>query len=612
MVPVSQARVYKRSQFTNAGLCATPVGSACRRVLAASLVLSCALPAHAAPPDDWAKGRLLVVARAGLSAESLGKILKPHGGAASRVGQSNLHIVQLSANASETAVLARLAHNPHLKSAELDRRVRVALVSNDPYLGSAWHLAKINAPQAWDTSQGSGLMIAILDTGVLPTHPDLNLVPGWNFVENNSNTADVHGHGTLVAGAAAAMANNAIGVAGVAGSARIMPIRVADATGFAYYSTIASGVTYAADRGVRVVNVSIAGAYNSSAVQSAGQYLKGKGGLLVVGAGNSNANDGAAAMGSMIPVSATDANDAKASFSSFGSYVALAAPGVGIWTTNKSGSYGSASGTSMAAPVVAGTAALVMAAKPTLSSSQVESLLYSTALDLGSAGRDIYFGHGRVNAAAAVAAAANTAAADTQAPAVLISAPLGNSSVSGLVAVDVQASDNTGVVRVDLRVNGTTVASDTGTPFQFSWDASGTANGMATVTAVAYDAAGNSATSAPVLVNVANAVAADTTPPVLVITNPLGGSPVSGTVEVAVRAQHGRRQPAAGVQRLLQALAIQAGVDDDAVRPTTGLQQVAVGAEVAVAHGAHTVALPVRGCVGAQCTPPRKMLCAVM
>lgn len=537
MLPVHQARQDKRAFNTSFGLQANPVSAACRLLLATAVVASAALPAHAAPPDDWAKGRLLVMPRAGLSADALDKIVKPHGGKAERVGQSNLHIVQLPANASETAVLAQLAHNPHLKFAELDRRVSIAYSANDPYLGSEWHLAKINAPTAWDTSIGNGITIAILDTGVLPTHPDLSLVPGWNFVDNNSNTADVHGHGTKVAGAAAAMANNGIGVAGVAGSARIMPIRIADATGYASYSSIASGITYAADRGVRVANVSISGTYNSSAIQSAGQYLKSKGGLLVVGAGNSNADDGAPATGNMIPVAATDSNDAKASFSSFGSYVALAAPGVGIWTTTIDGAYGAASGTSLASPVVAGAAAVVMAAKPTLTASQVESLLFSTAVDLGTAGRDIYFGNGRINVAAAVHAATTTvAAADTQAPTVAISAPLVSSTVSSLVAVNVQASDNTSVNRVDLLVNGSVVASDTVSPFQFSWDSGKSANGSANLTAVAYDAAGNSKTSAGVVVNVANNVVADTTPPLVAITNPAAGSKVSGTVSVGVRA----------------------------------------------------------------------------
>lgn len=492
--------------------------------------------AIAAPTADWAPGRLIVMPRAGLSTADLAKVLRPHGGHAIRVGQSNLHIVQLRFGASETAVLAQLAHNPNLKFAELDRRVNSNLVANDTYFGSEWHLTKINAAAAWDQSQGNSITIAILDSGVLPTHPDLNQVGGWNFVDNNSNTADVFGHGTAVAGAAAAITNNGVGVAGVAGAAKIMPIRVSDSTGYAYYSAIASGVTYAADHGARVANASFSGVYASSSVQSAAQYLKNKGGLMVVSAGNSAANDGSPAITSMIPVSATDSSDLRASFSSFGSYVALAAPGVGIWTTGNDGTYRSASGTSFSAPITAGVIALMMAAKPTLSSSQVESLLFSTALDLGAAGRDIYFGYGRVDAAGAVRAAAASVATDTMAPTVSITLPLGNVSVSALVSVDVSAFDNVGVTKVELSINGTIIATDTIGPFQFSWDSTTAPNGMANLVAVAYDAAGNAKSSNAVAVNVANNVVADIAPPVVAIVNPGNGSKVSGTIAVGVNA----------------------------------------------------------------------------
>ena len=497
-----------------------------------------------------AKGRILVQARAGLSDRALAKILGENGGGRGRrMGRSDLHVIDLPEGA-EQAMVARLSRNPHVKFAEVDRLVRHDLVANDPYLGSQWHLATIKADAAWDLSQGSGITIAILDSGVLPTHPDLVQVAGWNFFDNNANTADANGHGTAVAGAAAAMANNGAGVAGVAGAARIMPLRVSDAAGYAYYSTIASAVTFAADNGARVANASFSGVYASASVQSAANYFKSKGGLLVVSAGNSGANDGAAATSAMIPVSATDSSDLRAGWSSFGSYVALSAPGVGIWTTSSDGGYRAASGTSFSAPITAGVAALVMAAKPSLSSAQVENLLYATAQDLGSAGRDIYFGHGRVDARAAVVAAAGTVAADTQAPAVSISAPLGSSSVSGLTTVDVSASDNVGVTKVVLQVNGSTVATDTASPFQFSWDTATVSNGAANLVAVAYDAAGNSKASASVSVNVANnvvvsppapapapaPVTSDTTPPVVAVVNPGNGNKVSGRVRVSTSA----------------------------------------------------------------------------
>jgi len=518
--------------------------------LLAAVLTTAALPgAQAAPPTEWAPGRILIETRAGLSQAALADVIRPHGGTSRRLGASNLHVVELPAGRSELSVLERLKQHPHLKFAELDRRVGPALVPNDPYLGSQWHVPRIQADLAWDAAAGTGVTVAICDSGVLPTHPDLVQVPGWNFVSNTANTADVVGHGTAVAGAAAAVINNGAGVAGVAGAARVMPGVVSDATNYAYYSTIASCVTYAADHGARVANASFAGVYASSAIQSAGNYLKGKGGLLVVAAGNSGANDGKPAITSMIPVSGTDANDRLASWSSFGSYVAVAAPGVGIWTTSADGSYRSASGTSFASPITAGVVALMMSANPALSAGTIESLLYSSAADLGTVGRDIYYGWGRVDAYAAVQAARAAVPTDTQAPVVAIAAPVGGSTVSGLVAVDVSASDNVGVTRVDLRVNGALIASDSVAPYQFSWDSGQWPNGTASLSAVAFDGVGNSKTSTAVSVNVANAIVADTTPPQVAISSPSNGSRVSGNLTVSVNASD--NAGAAGIRQAL-------------------------------------------------------------
>ncbi len=137
------------------------------------------------------------------------------------IPQIDVHVVELPAQASPTAIAHALKGHPHLKFAEPDMLVSPDFTPHDPYLGSAWHLPKIAAPQAWDSSTGSDMTVAILDTGVDSAHPDLaaKIVPGWNFYDNNSNTADVHGHGTAVAGTAAAAAG--MGVAAVLGPASI-------------------------------------------------------------------------------------------------------------------------------------------------------------------------------------------------------------------------------------------------------------------------------------------------------------------------------------------------------------------------------------------------------
>ncbi|MDE2371272.1 MAG: S8 family serine peptidase [Burkholderiales bacterium] len=517
----------------------TPLRLACAAALS---IFGAAIPTvhaqTAADTADYAPGRILVEPVAGLPEAALNKILNLVGGTATRIGKGPIRIVDLQAVGNEKASVALLAHHPLLRYAELDRKVQTSFVPNDPYYGSQWHLAKIGAPSAWDSTQGAGVTIGICDTGVLPTHPDLaaNLVPGWNFVTNSSDTSDVYGHGTAVAGTAAATINNGIGISGVAGTAKIMPLVVTDSTGLAYYSTLATCVTYAADHGVRVANVSFDSVYSSAAVQSAGSYLKSKNGLLIVGAGNKGTLISAPALTSMIPVSATDSSDTITSWSSYGPYVALSAPGLGIYTTTSSGGYASWWGTSFSSPIVAGVAAMMMSVNPALPNTQIESLLYSTAVDLGAPGRDIYYGYGRVNAAAAVAAAQAAAATDTVAPTASISAPLAGSSVSGLVAVAVNATDNVAVTQAVLLVNGQAVATDTASPWQFSWNSASVANGTATLSVQAYDAAGNVGTSAPVSVTVNNTVVVSTTPPVIQLTNPSSGAKVSGNVAVATSA----------------------------------------------------------------------------
>jgi len=509
----------------------------------ATAIATLATPAFAAQSEVFAPGRIIVEPKAGLTVAEFGKLLKANGaGSARKLGQSNIHVIDVP-HGSEKAIANKLKHNPHFKFAELDMRVELAATANDSYLGSEWHINKIGANTAWDSTQGAGVTIAILDSGVDAAHPDLagNLVPGYNTYDNNTNTADVCGHGTKVAGSAAAVTNNATGVAAVAGQAKIMPMRIAYNSSGACYgwiSSIASAVTWAADHGARIANISYANMPATASVISASNYMRSKGGLVFVSAGNYNRDEGFTPTTSMIAVSATDSADNRSSFSSYGSFVSLSAPGTGIYTTVQGGGYGAVNGTSFASPVAAAVGALVMAANPSLTPDQVQNILFTTAVDLGTAGRDIYFGYGRVNAAAAVAAAKAQPVADTTAPAVAITSPVGGSTVSGLVSIGVSASDNIGVARVDLKVNGTVVASDATGPYGFSWDSTGVANGINNLVAIAYDAAGNVTSSTAVSVNVANAVqppVADTVAPALTISNPTAGV-VSGTVSVNLNA----------------------------------------------------------------------------
>lgn len=512
-------------------------GQGMHRHLLLSLVCA-TLYAGTTPPVDaagttngWAPGRLLVQTRPGLPAAELNKILKPHGGKAiGRIQGIDVHVVQLPAHASEKAVAALLARNKHLQFAELDRVVAPAATANDTYYSKAWHLPKIGAPTAWDSSKGDGVTIAILDTGINGNHTDLKdrMVAGWNFYDNNADTSDVHGHGTAVAGAAAATTNNGTGVAAVAGNARLMPVRIADPNAYAYWSTVAQGLTWAADNGADVANISYNGVSGSSTIQNAAQYMKNKGGLVVVAAGNNGIDENIAASDTLISVSATDGNDLKTSWSSYGGFIDVAAPGVTIYTTDRGGGYQIAQGTSLASPVVAGVVGLMMAANPDLGPADIEQLLFASAKDLGTSGFDTYYGHGRVDAALAVQAALAAVPRDATAPGVSVTNPSGGTTLQGTVTVDVAASDNVAVARVDLVVNGTQVASDSSAPYGFSWDSTQASDGAADIVAYAYDGAGNVA-SHGISVNIANNVSVDGIAPVATISNPVDGSTLKGS-----------------------------------------------------------------------------------
>lgn len=495
-----------------------------------------------APALKFAPGRILVEAKAGVTDSQFEATLAAHGGRSlGRLRGLKTHVMSVPPGQSEQKILEKLARHPHVEFAELDQLLPPGATTNDPLVASQWHLAKISAATAWDRSIGTGTIIAILDTGVDASHPDLapQMVPGWNVYDNNADSSDVHGHGTSVAGTAAALGNNATGVASVSWGARIMPVRISDPSGYGYFSTIAQGITWAADNGARVVNISY-GVSSSSTVRSAADAMRSKGGVVVVAAGNSGADTGGTASDSLVVVSATGSSDSRTSWSSFGADVDLAAPGEGIYTTARGGGYASVAGTSFASPVVAGAAALVKSLRPDFTAAQIEAALLSSAVDLGAAGKDPYYGNGRLDAAAAVSAAAAAVAADTTAPKAAIASPTGG-TVSGAVAVGVNASDNVGVTRVELLANGNLVGTDTTAPYSFVWDTATVANGTVALTAVAYDSAGNSGRSTPVSVTVSNntttSVAPDTTPPTVAILSPSSGTEViSGNVTVSARA----------------------------------------------------------------------------
>jgi subtilisin family serine protease len=282
---------------------------------------------------------------------------------------------------------------------------------NDPMYADQYGMKLMNVTQAWAIEPGSKkTVIAMIDTGCDLSHPDLKdkFVAGYNATEKGQPPQDDNGHGTHTAGIAAAAANNGAGVIGVGGGCAIMPVKVLSKGGGSE-AGIADGIIWAADHGANVASMSI-GLYNRSEVlERALQYALDKGVTLVASAGNNNAeNDHTTAPHlpsthpGVIEVAATDANNQKARFSNFGKTVSVAAPGVDVLSTWMGGGYRKASGTSMAAPHVAGLAGLVMSQNPGMKPAEVKKRIEATSQDFGTTGFDPIFGFGRVDALQAV------------------------------------------------------------------------------------------------------------------------------------------------------------------------------------------------------------------
>jgi len=485
------------------------------------------------PKSRFVAGRLLVKYRSQQPDRVNG--LMRAGGAreVNKVSGTEVHVVELPASSDEQAFVKALQQEPDVEFAELDRIITPAeMVPNDPNYSGQWHLPMIQSPAAWSITSGApNVTIAILDTGVDPTHPDLvsKLVPGWNFYDNNSDSSDVNGHGTAVAGAAAASSNNGLGVASVAWGCNIMPIRISDPNGDGTLSAMASGLTWAADHGARVANISYQ-VSDSLTVKSAAQYFQSKGGVVTISSGNDGSFDSTADNPYVLTVGATYTDDTVAAWSTKGNNLDLAAPGSLIQTTNLGGGYGTWSGTSFSAPIVAGVAALVMSANPNLSASQVQTVLKQSADDLGTAGWDTSYGSGRVNAARAVDLAITTNTSDTTPPTVSITSPANGQVITNTVNVQATAADDSGVTSVTLSIDQNAIGTVTAAPYSFSWDTTTVSDGVHVVTVTAADAAGNTA-SASLNVTIRNAVGM----PVINIVSPRDGDVVpTGNVSIDV------------------------------------------------------------------------------
>ncbi len=368
------------------------------------------LSAAAATPDA-APGRVLIQFRENGDTTRATKLLAARWARTEKIiDPLGVALMSVPEDAAD-AIAAELQQSGLFSYVERDYFAHGAGAPNDPSFKTQWHLAAIRAASAWDISVGTpGAPIAIIDSGVDANHPDLagRITTGWSFLSNSADTSDVLGHGTAVAGAAAAATNNGIGVAGVSWNNPVMPLVVLDPNDSAAYSDIARAIVYAADRGVRVINVSVAGAQPSATLQNAIDYAWNKGAIVFAAAGNAgNASlSYPAACNHAVAVAATDSTDARAAFSNYGPWVTLSAPGKDILTTTRGGGYAQWYGTSFASPIAAGVAALVLSLQPSMSNAALINLLEQSADDLGAPGFDAEYGWGRINAYRAVRLAA--------------------------------------------------------------------------------------------------------------------------------------------------------------------------------------------------------------
>ncbi len=370
------------------------------------------------------------------------------------------------------AALQSIAARTDVLSVTPDFRVHVAALPNDSQLASQWALenngsaglldADIDASQAWDYGTTSSVVVAVIDTGIDYNHVDLaqNIwtntreingngidddrngyvddIRGWNFAGNNNNPMDDNGHGTHVAGTIGAVGNNGQGIAGVAWSVKMMALKFLDASGSGSLSDAVEAIDYARLNGAKVINASWGGGGFSSALQSAIQRFQSAGGIFVAAAGNEAANNAAVPsypanypLTNVISVAASTAVDALASFSNYGTNVDIAAPGNSILSTIPGNRYTRFSGTSMAAPHVAGAFALLWGQKSTLTAAQlIDAVMKNTDNVLRTSTI-----HGRLNVGKAAASLAGQTAPDSSGPAV--TASVWNSTGASLSSVDI-------------------------------------------------------------------------------------------------------------------------------------------------------------------------------
>ncbi|MCX7852973.1 MAG: S8 family serine peptidase, partial [Caldilineales bacterium] len=296
-----------------------------------------------------------------------------------------LRMVVLAVPAEATGLPATLRQQEGVRYVEKDALVFAAFTPNDPAYNNpslVYGPQYINAPTAWDYTLGSpDIIIAVVDTGVDGTHQEFvgRMVPGWDFVNNDPDPSDDHGHGTHVAGIAAAGTNNGVGIAGIAGQSRLMSVKVLNASGVGFLSDVGAGIRWAVDHGARVINLSLGGSIDGTVMRDAVAYAVAQGAVVVAAAGNEGTAEPRypSSYDNVIAVGAITYQWQRWSISNYGVNVDFMAPGSTVystyWQSGQTNSYRFMNGTSMAAPHVSGLVALMLSLNPNLTLAQVRS-----------------------------------------------------------------------------------------------------------------------------------------------------------------------------------------------------------------------------------------------
>ncbi len=490
-----------------------------------------------APAGTFVADQLIALSAPGASDAELAALFQDLGTTVrERLSTLSATLLQVDP-ARRDEVRERLAASPLIEELADNRVFEVGVEPADPAFAIQWHLEAIRAPQAWEYTTGDAdVLVAVIDTGVDSDHPDLRdkLRQGANTADGATGWQDRNGHGTAVAGVLAAATNNQIGVTGVAPASPILPVRVTDEVNHATSWAVAGGIAFAVNAGAKVINVSIDSMQDDPIVLRQVQAAWLAGALVVFASGNTGLQMQGGGSAEALFVGAVVQDLQPATFSTYGEFVDLAAPGAGIYTTQLDNTYGLSNGTSFAAPMVSGVAALIWSIKPELRPSTVRAILLETAVDVAAAGEDVRVGAGLLNAGAAIELALSVVdAPDTAAPSVSIRRPADGAAVSGVVVVELAVSDDSDIADVALLVDDVPVAIDNIAPYAFRINSGLFARGRHRLTAIATDLAGNAAQTS---IDVSISGSSDSSAPTLTLLSPADGASVRGVATVLVSA----------------------------------------------------------------------------